>query len=142
MNSLNDDCLYNILLHIPNETINNCSVVNKQFNKCYKIEMLWMLKVTQTYDNYVMENTWFDTFKINTNLLYLMNYFNQKYSLIDYYNTKHIVSRNNFEYIPKQIGNLINLEFFRTHNNPIEDIQDEIKAMKNYANFNITGKSN
>ena len=161
MEQLNNDCMYSILSYIPIENLINTSSINKQYNVCYKSEMLWKLKVHENYKDFIKKNTWFETYVFNNELLYLMKITKTKSSREDFLNSDEIflyqkikifpkticylknlkildLTANTIAEIPKEIGNLINLQKFRFPNNSTKVIPKEIGNLINLQEFSCS----
>ena len=112
MNLLNNDCIYNILLNLNVDNIINCSLTDKQFNKICKIELLWKHHTYCTFNNdFIKQNTWFDTYRVNKEIKNTMTILKYNLSLIAFYHQPSMLLWSDIvKKVPKGLTNLIKLK--------------------------------
>ena len=111
-------------LNVPN-TI-KCSIINKQFNKISKHEILWKSLFVCNFYNVNCNINYHKTYKS----YHILNKFllrNGSYNVNSVTNLKTLHMRQNeLQTIPSEIGQLINLQTLNLYNNRLQTIPLEI----------------
>jgi hypothetical protein len=155
-----DDCIFEVYKFLSVEDLINCTLVNKQFYKVTKNEVLWKGNVK---DLIKFDGSYYESFKFNYGLgrvnkyfkldtkikniyktgIFKLNLYNIKIIPTQIYllpNLKHLDLRCNVLFsIPTEIGlctNLITLDLF---DNQIKKLPSELG---NLSNLNFLGCSN
>lgn len=59
-----DDIYYNIFTHLFIGDIIKCSLVNKQFNKISRLDILWKYVFIKNFNNNIFKENYYETCKI------------------------------------------------------------------------------
>ena len=133
-NRFNQLVLNKILKNLDLNNIKSCSLVNKQFNKAFNMNILWHGLFTNHYDESIDEykkvfdtDSYKSTYKKYISLKYLKKTLNIDYTIIELASLKSLDLRNkNLTSIPTEIGNLASLQILSLSNNSLTSIPEEI----------------
>jgi Leucine-rich repeat (LRR) protein len=134
---MNDDVIFELLKFLPIEDILNCSLINKQFYRVTKNELLWKGNVK---DVIKFDGSYYESFKFNYGLKKV------KVELYLYGNIREIYTSNNLApsagpiILSTYIGLLQNLQTLNLSNNLLTSIPSELGLLQHLhmlrLNFN------
>src|SRR5271170_4052256 len=132
--SLHNDTLFEIFKYIDN--IYLLQFVCKRFNLIFESENLWEYHFYKFFPSKVYEimhfNSYKNTFIKCTMINKIINTFHLETTLIEIYqNTFFSLAANQITIIPKEIGQLINLQVLHLYHNQITTIPKEIGQLIN-----------
>src|SRR5271167_2334980 len=100
---MNDDCYYNIISFLDIKDIINISLVNKQFYKISKNELIWKSSYNNNFNNIKCTNMFCDNYK----KCYVLNKFLVKYKKnINNIDRELDLHNNQLVSIPTELGQL------------------------------------
>ena len=129
-NRFNQLVLNKILKNLDLYSIKSCSLVSKQFNKAFNVDILWHSLFISHYDELIDEykkifvvDSYKDTYKKYISLKNLKKTLNLDYTIIELASLKCLtLIDNNLISIPAEIGNLTSLQRFELSNNNLTSI--------------------
>ncbi len=140
-NRFNQLILNKILKNLDLYSIKSCSLVNKQFNKMFNVDILWHSLFTTHYNEPIDEfkkvfgtDSYKDTYKKYVLLKYLKKTLKLSHSIIKLVSLQCLdLSENALTSIPAEIGNLASLRDLVLCNNSLISIPEKIKSLPNLA---------
>ena len=133
---MNEDTWSEVFRYIPYNNILNCMLVCRQFNTVFNnYHFIWQHYVNDLNNDDLIKqlwtNTWKETFKKYHNGLFLIKKIKLEISVDKLYNLQklYFFTDKQLNEIPKEIGNLINLQELYLSNNQLSEIPKEINLI-------------
>ena len=147
-NRFNPLVLNKIFKNLDSDSIKSCSIVNKQFNKAFNMDILWHSLFTNYYDSSIEKfkkifgiESYKDTYQKYISIKYLKKILKLNNTIIELSSSKKLnLSDNRLTSIPVEIGNLALLQLLYLDYNSLTSIPVEIGNLillqKLYVNNN------
>ena len=111
MDILPNDCIYEILTFLKPFDLITCSLVNKNFHQIHKKDTIWKLQIDNKYKDVFKKENWYETYKMYHYISVLIKKLNLEYTHEDLYKLENLLlNGKQLKEIPKEIGNLSNLQ--------------------------------
>ena len=138
------DILLNIFKHMKVKDKQMMSLVSRQYNSIYEINLLWSYYLSE-YDELIVRTLYTLTDEKTVMLIHSLKNLNKlikSNNIVELYDMIYLnLSNNNLQQIPSEIGNLTNLQKLYLHNNKLQQIPSEIGNLTNlqylYLNRNV-----
>ena len=132
MSILANDCFLEILIHSDFHTVLTIKLINKQLNSISKNDVIWKSQIDVKLKELFKLDTYFETFRKHYQIKKIIKTFNLNLDVEEMYDRKKLyLNDNQIKEIPKEIGNLINLQHLFLSNNQIKEIPKEIGNLIN-----------
>ena len=140
MDILPNECIYEIFLFLNPKCLQFCGQTTNNFNELCQLHSLWRNRIDDKHNELFKKENYYQNCKFYHQLDTLRKNL-KKYSYEPdrlYSSVQIFINDKMLEYLPKEIGLLINLKYLHLYNNLLKEIPKEIGQLTNLVCIDLS----
>jgi Leucine-rich repeat (LRR) protein len=131
---MNDDIIFELYKFLHLTDIIKCSLINKQFNRVTKNELLWKENIKEVIK---FDGSYYESFKFNYGLERIKKWGGYKNDIKKLYHQEYLGICRTMKFLPSQIGLLQNLQKLSLTHSGIKIVSPSIGLLQNLKILNL-----